>query len=169
MSRPLAFSTLLRSASCRSVSASRRVSSWWASARARAPSGAAASGSLSDRIGRIPTIIIGWIVYALVYLGFALSAHAALIWLFYGLYGVYYATNQGVIKAFLADLVPAGHRGRAFGIYGTAVGLATLLASAFAGFLWDHIGPQAPFYFGVALALAAVLSLAAFSKQLKVA
>ncbi len=126
-------------------------------------------GSLSDRIGRIPTIIIGWIVYALVYLGFALSAHAALIWLFYGLYGVYYATNQGVIKAFLADLVPAGHRGRAFGIYGTAVGLATLAASAFAGFLWDHVGPEAPFCFGVIAAAVAIIVLAASARRLEAA
>ena len=124
-------------------------------------------GSLSDRIGRVPTIIIGWIVYALVYLGFAFAAHAALIWFFYGLYGIYYATNRGVIKAFLADLVPAGHRGRAFGIYGTAVGLATLFASSFAGFLWDRVGSQAPFCFGVAAAAAAIIALAAFSKKLR--
>ncbi len=126
-------------------------------------------GSLSDRIGRVPTIIIGWIVYAVVYLGFALAAHAILIWFLYGLYGIYYATNRGVIKAFLADIVSPDHRGRAFGIYGTAVGLATLAASVTAGFLWDHIGPQAPFYFGVVVAVAAIISLAAFSKQLKAA
>lgn len=124
-------------------------------------------GSLSDRIGRIPTIMIGWSAYALVYLGFALANHAILIWFLYAFYGIYYATSQGVIKAFLADTVGFDHRGRAFGIYGTTVGLATLLASFFAGFLWDHIGPQAPFYFGAAVALAAVIALALYSKRLK--
>jgi MFS family permease len=126
-------------------------------------------GSLSDRIGRVPTIVIGWIVYAVVYLGFALAANALLVWFLYGLYGIYYATNRGVVKAFLADMVGQDHRGRAFGIYGTAVGLATLAASVAAGLLWDHIGPQAPFYFGAAVAAASIIALSAFSKRLNVA
>jgi MFS family permease len=123
-------------------------------------------GSLSDRIGRIPTMLIGWSAYALVYLGFALASQALAIWFLYGFYGIYYAANLGVAKAFLADMVHEGHRGRAFGIYGTTVGLATLPASFFAGFLWDHIGPQAPFYFGAAIAAIAAALLLIFSKRL---
>ncbi|HUZ93263.1 MAG TPA: MFS transporter [Candidatus Paceibacterota bacterium] len=123
-------------------------------------------GSLSDRIGRIPTMLIGWAAYALVYLGFALASHAYLIWLLYGSYGIYYAANLGVAKAFLADIVGPGNRGKAFGIYGTAVGLATLPASFFAGFLWDKFGPQYPFYFGAAMAAIAAIVLLAFSKKL---
>lgn len=126
-------------------------------------------GSLSDRIGRVPTIIIGWLAYTLVYLGFALAAHVVIVWFLYGFYGIYYATSQGVVKAFLADIVGSGYRGRAFGIYGMTVGLATLLASFFAGFLWDHIGPQAPFYFGAAVAVVAVVVLSSFSKRLRTA
>jgi MFS family permease len=126
-------------------------------------------GSLSDRIGRIKTIFIGWSAYALVYLGFASASHAYIIWFLYAFYGVYYAANLGVAKAFLADMVHPDHRGRAFGIYGTSVGLATLPASFFAGFLWDHIGPQAPFYFGAGVAAAAAVLLLAFSKRLKTA
>lgn len=123
-------------------------------------------GSLSDRIGRIPTMLIGWSAYALVYLGFALAAHATTIWFLYAFYGIYYATNQGVAKALLADMVGSGHRGRAFGIYGTTIGLATLPASFFAGFLWDHFGASAPFYFGASMALAAAAILALFAKRL---
>jgi MFS family permease len=63
-------------------------------------------------------------------------------------------------------MVHEGHRGRAFGIYGTTVGLATLPASFFAGFLWDHFGPQAPFYFGAAIAAVAAVLLLIFSKRL---
>ncbi len=124
-------------------------------------------GSLSDKIGRIPTMLIGWFAYALVYLGFALSAHASLIWLLYGFYGVYYATNEGVAKAFLADMVETEYRGRAFGIYGTTIGLATLPASFFAGFLWDKFGPQMPFYFGAVMAAIAAILLFLFSRHLK--
>lgn len=126
-------------------------------------------GSLSDKIGRIPTLLIGWAAYALVYLGFALAAHPSLVWLLYGLYGVYYATSEGVAKAFLADIVSPEYRGRAFGIYGTSVGLATLPASFAAGFLWDKFGPQAPFYFGAGTAAAAAVLLALFFRRMSYA
>lgn len=126
-------------------------------------------GSLSDRIGRIPTIIIGWVAYALVYLGFALATHSLEIWFLYGFYGIYYAIDQGVNKALLADMVGSGNRGKAFGIYGMTIGLATLPASLIAGFLWDRIGPQAPFYFGAAMAMAAAIALVLCSKRLRTA
>ncbi len=125
-------------------------------------------GSLSDKIGRVPTILISWLAYVLVYLGFAVSTHSLSVWLLYGLYGIYYAANLGVAKAFLADMVGADHRGKAFGIYGTAVGLATLPASFLAGFLWDKFGPQAPFYFGAGMASLATFLLFVFSKSLSV-
>jgi MFS family permease len=124
-------------------------------------------GSLSDKIGRIPTMLIGWSAYALVYLGFAFASHAYMIWFLYAFYGVYYAANLGVAKALLADMVGFDHRGRAFGIYGTSVGLATLPASFFAGFLWDRLGPQAPFLFGAIIAVTAAILLTMFSKRLK--
>lgn len=124
-------------------------------------------GSLSDRIGRIPTILIGWFTYALVYFGFALASHASVVWLLYGAYGIYYATSEGVARAFLADIVGPEHRGRAFGIYGTAIGVAILPASFFAGFLWDKFGPQAPFYFGASVAAIAAIFLLLFSSRLK--
>ncbi len=123
-------------------------------------------GSLSDKIGRIPTLLIGWIAYALVYAGFALATDALHVWLLYGLYGIYYATSEGVAKAFLADIVSSGHRGKAFGIYGTAIGIATLPASVMAGFLWDKFGPQAPFFFGAVIAALAAIFLIAASKKL---
>jgi MFS family permease len=126
-------------------------------------------GSLSDKIGRIPTMLIGWSAYALVYLGFAFAFHAYMIWFLYGFYGIYYAANLGVAKAFLADIVGADHRGRAFGIYGTAIGLATLPASFFAGFLWDKFGPQYPFCFGAIMAAIAAVLLLLFSKKFKTA
>lgn len=128
--------------------------------------GAVPFGLLSDKIGRVKTILIGWGVYALVYAGFALASSSLAIWLLYGLYGIYYATSEGVAKAFLADMVASGHRGKAFGIYGTTIGITTLPASFFAGFLWDKLGPQAPFFFGAIIASAAAVCLMVFSKKL---
>ncbi len=126
-------------------------------------------GSLSDKIGRVPTVLIGWTTYALVYVGFGLAIHPTAIWFLYALYGIYYAANFGVVKALLADMVGIEHRGRAFGIYGTVIGLATFPASLFAGLLWDRIGPHAPFYFGAVMAGIATILLLSFSRKLKTA
>ena len=123
-------------------------------------------GSLSDRIGRIPTMLIGWSAFVLVYLGFGLASSPYMIWFLYAFYGIYYATSEGVAKALLTDIVGAGHRGRAFGLYGTAVGVAGLPASFFAGYLWDRFGPQVPFLFGAAMAALAAILLLLFSKRL---
>lgn len=119
-------------------------------------------GSLSDKIGREKVIFVGWLAYALAYLGFGLVQHPLLIWLLFGFYGVYYATTEGVAKALIADLVSAEHRGKAYGIYNAAVGLVTLPASVIAGFLWDKVNPAAPFLFGAAIAVIAAFALFIF-------
>ena len=105
-------------------------------------------GSLSDRIGREKVIILGWAAYAIAYVGFALAKTSLEIWIIFAFYGLYYATTEGVAKAFVADIVEPSHRGRAYGVYNMTVGVLTLPASVIAGFLWDKINPATPFYFG---------------------
>jgi MFS family permease len=119
-------------------------------------------GSLSDRIGREKVILLGWFAYALAYLGFALADATWQVWALYAFYGLYYATTEGVAKALVADMVEAAHRGRAYGIYNTALGLISLPASFVAGYLWDKVAPATPFYFGAALALGASILLFVF-------
>lgn len=113
-------------------------------------------GSLSDRIGREKVIILGWFAYAVVYLGFAVANAQYQIWFLFAFYGLYFATTEGVAKAFVADMVSPDHRGRAYGIYNTAIGLVALPASFIAGFLWDKVSPAAPFFFGSAMAFLAL-------------
>jgi MFS family permease len=119
-------------------------------------------GSLSDRIGREKVIILGWVAYALAYLGFALAAQAYQIWLLFAFYGVYYATTEGVAKALIADLVVSEHRGKAYGIYNSVIGLIALPASVIAGFLWDAVSVSAPFFFGAVMAGIATILLLIF-------
>jgi MFS family permease len=121
------------------------------------------AGALSDRIGRRRLILFGWVVYGLIYLGFALAQTGAAVWVLFGLYGVFYALTEGSAKALVADLVPDEKRGTAYGLYSAGVGLAALPASLIAGILWQGIGswqgfgPAAPFIFGMGMALAAGL------------
>ena len=73
------------------------------------------AGSLSDRIGRKRLIMGGWLVYAAIYLGFALAQTAWHVWLLYAVYGLYYGLAYGTANALVADLVPENLRGTAYG------------------------------------------------------
>jgi MFS family permease len=127
-------------------------------------------GILSDKIGRRRMILFGWLLYALIYMGFALSKTGGGIWALFGLYGVYYAFTEGSGKALIADLVPDEKRGTAYGLYAMAVGLSALPASAIAGVLWQGVGAwtgfgaPAPFFFGAGMSLLAGLLFWKFVK-----
>jgi MFS family permease len=123
------------------------------------------AGVLSDRLGRRKVIAIGWTVYALVYLGFAVSGSVWHMWVLFAAYGIYYGIVEGVAKAFVADLVPAERRGTAYGYYQGVVGLTLLPASVLAGWLWDTVSPAAPFYLGAGLAFIAMLGLLCLLKE----
>jgi MFS family permease len=74
-------------------------------------------GALSDKVGRRKLIIGGWLMYGLVYLGFALAQAGWQVWMSFGLYRIYYAATEGVAKALVADLVPDAQRGTAYGLF----------------------------------------------------
>jgi len=117
------------------------------------------AGRLSDKLGRRWVITLGWFIYTLAYLGFALASSLWQIWLLFAAYGIYYGIVEGVARAFVADLVPAEKRGTAYGLYHGVVGLTLLPASLIAGWLWDAVNPAAPFYFGAGLAFLAMLGI----------
>jgi MFS family permease len=118
-------------------------------------------GALSDRIGRRPTLIMGWMLYAAVYVGFALADRAWHAWALFAVYGVFFGLTEGSERALIADLVALERRGTAFGWYNLAIGLGALPASLLFGFVWDRAGPATAFTMGASLALAAALGLVA--------
>jgi len=122
-------------------------------------------GVLSDKLGRRRILALGWLIYGLVYLGFALATDIWQIWLLFAAYGVYYGTTQGVASAFIADLVPAERRGSAYGLFQGITGLALLPASILAGWLWKAVNPAATFYLGAGLALLAVTGILILVKE----
>lgn len=124
---------------------------------------ATSAGRLSDRLGRPRTLALGLGVFAAVYLGFALAHSRAALWALWMSYGVYGAMTEGVAKAFVADLTPAGSRASAMGVFQGGGGLLAFAASAAAGLLWTHVSPAAPFLLGAAGAgLSAALFLLVF-------
>ncbi len=126
----------------------------------------APAGALSDRIERSKIIIGGWLMYAVVYLGFALADSAWQVFVLYALYGVYYGVAYGTTKALVADLVPEDLRGTAYGTYNAVLSIISFPASVIAGVLWQGVGAwegfgaAAPFWFGAMMALLGALLLA---------
>jgi MFS family permease len=118
------------------------------------------AGALSDRVGRRPLIVAGWMLYAAVYAGFSLATDAWHAWALFGVYGAVFGLTEGTEKALVADLVPAMRRGTAFGWYQATVGVAALPASIVFGVVWDRFGSTVAFGMGAGLALVAALIMA---------
>lgn len=116
-------------------------------------------GVASDRLGRRPVLIAGWVLYAAVYLGFALAPGPGALIALLILYGVYYGLTEGAAKALVADLVESERRATAFGVYHGAIGLAALPASLLFGALWSAFGPIVALGVGSGLAFVASLGL----------
>ncbi|NIQ37597.1 MAG: MFS transporter [Proteobacteria bacterium] len=116
-------------------------------------------GMLSDRVGRKRVIFWSFLFYGLVYLGFAVAARPLHVWLLFALYGVYYGFSEGVLRAYVADLVPSRVRGTAYGVFHTATGTMAFPASLVMGILWHKFGAPWAFVFGAVLALISALLL----------
>ena len=121
------------------------------------------SGVLSDKIGRVNVIRLGWFIYAITYVGFALAKLPWHIWVLYIIYGVYYSTTEGVAKSLVVHLVDENRRGTAFGLYNASVGLLAIPASTIAGILWDKVSPSAPFFFGAICSILAIILITMFN------
>jgi MFS family permease len=120
------------------------------------------SGGLSDRFGRRPLILGGWLVYALVYIGFAVASVQWHAWALFVVYGLYFGMSEGAEKALVADLAPAARRGVAFGWFNAAVGVAALPASIIFGVVWDAYGAPVAFVMGASISLVACVLFALF-------
>jgi MFS family permease len=119
------------------------------------------AGVLSDQLGRWRIIAVGWVIYAGVYVGFAVlpASQAWGLWPLMAFYGVYMALTDGVGKALIADHAPAEKRGTAMGIFYALTGLTTLGSSVLAGVVWDRVGPAMAFMVGGGFAVLALLGL----------
>ncbi len=119
------------------------------------------SGALSDKIGRKPVIAMSFGLFALTCMTMAIADSLILLAGGFAMFGLYKGSSEGVLKAFVVDVVPKDLRGTALGAFHTAVGVVMLPGGIIAGLLWDEVGAWATFSFGALMAaLATVLLLA---------
>ena len=123
-------------------------------------------GDLSDKVGRRNLIFSGWILYALVYAGFAFVNAEWQAWTLFLIYGVFFGLTEGVEKALVADLVPKEKRGTAFGFYNLAFSITVFPASIVFGGIWNAVdrywngyGASAAFLTSAAISICAAFLL----------
>ncbi|HSK72247.1 MAG TPA: MFS transporter [Pyrinomonadaceae bacterium] len=110
-------------------------------------------GDLSDRIGRKTMIVSGWVIYALVYAGFAFVETEWQAWILFIIYGAYFGFTEGAEKALVTDLVEPEKRGTAFGFYNLAFSVTVLPASLLFGALWTQFGAATAFLFSAVISI----------------
>jgi MFS family permease len=117
------------------------------------------AGSLADRIGARRVYGVGLLIFAAVYIAFAMINDPIWVWVIFPIYGIYIAFTDGVSKAYISQYIDEKESGTYFGIYQTGIALSAFFASFFSGILWTQFGPQATFFYGAAMAILAFLAL----------
>ncbi len=117
-------------------------------------------GKLADRVGRRFVLILAYLLWGLMCVGFIYSSEYLGIIFLFVVYGLYRGAFEPVQKTFVSELSPIEHRASLLGAFQMTVGLCALPASLIAGLLWDTFGGRAPFYFSLGLtSLTVVLML----------
>lgn len=113
-------------------------------------------GAGVDKFGPKPFILIGWFVYGVIYLLFAVATNAWQAWAIFLGYALFYGLTEPAEKTLVAALAPE-RKGLAFGWFNFAIGVSTLPASLLFGGLYQTFGPIVAFGTGATLALVASL------------
>lgn len=116
-------------------------------------------GDMADRIPRVRLIAVGWLIYALVYVGLGRAGASWQVWVLFMVYGIFYGLTEPVEKALVKDLVRPDQRGRAYGAYNFVVGVTSLPAGLLTGAVWHAWGPARALELGAALAGVAGVAL----------
>jgi MFS family permease len=107
-------------------------------------------------------------LFAAVYLGFSFNENTLMVFVLFGLYGIYAGATEGIAKAWISNLAPATKTATALGLLGSLQSMATLAASTLAGWIWETNGSKTVFLLAAVLALLTIpllLSIEAAKKE----
>jgi len=116
-------------------------------------------GKLADIIGRKEVMIVSYIIWASICVGFILAQSLIGVVFLFILYGLHKAAIEPVQKTLVSELSPESLRASMLGAFQLVVGLCALPASAIAGILWISFGDLAPFTFSLVLSAVAIVML----------
>jgi len=125
-------------------------------------------GIISDRIGRQKGLVIGYGLFAVTCLGFAVFSSLPALVVLFALYGFTYAAIDAGQRAFVSDLSSPGLKATALGTFHTTTGISALVAGLAAGLLWQIIGPHATFIYGGVGGFSSALLLATLARRFHV-
>jgi MFS family permease len=114
------------------------------------------AGIVSDRVGRKPVIMAGYLMFGLLSAGLTVVTGSAVLPVFFAAYGIFFAFIDGAQRAFIVDMAPPDLKATALGTFHTAIGLVALPGGFIAGMLWDVYSPAHTFLFGAILAALAL-------------
>ena len=117
------------------------------------------AGRWSDRVSRRHILALGMGVLVAADVALAMAEGWGLLFAGIALWGLHMGLTQGLLASLVTDTAPAAWRGTAFGVFNLVSGVALLLASALAGWLWDRAGPAATFWMGAGWAGVAALAI----------
>ncbi len=104
-------------------------------------------GKIADKIEKKWIIVFGLFIYSFVYFSFTIVKSNYTIYILFAFYGLYAATTESVIKAFISNTAPQNEQGAALGLFASLQSLIIMLASFIAGFIWKYYGSQVVFWF----------------------
>jgi MFS family permease len=121
------------------------------------------AGILSDRVGRKPVVLIGYVAFIGMATLLVFSNALFVLVIAFILYGLEYGMAEGTQRALVADFAPPDIKATVLGAYHTSVGTVKLASGLVAGFLWVAFAPTATFAFGAITATFAAVALSLWS------
>ncbi len=122
-------------------------------------------GILADKLGLKKIFLLGLLIFAIVYAGFAFNNNLTLFFVLFALYGLYAAATEGISKAWISNMVDKSETATAIGTYAGFQSIAALLASSICGLLWYNFGAVATFLITAAVTLMVIIYLTAYKVQ----
>jgi len=116
-------------------------------------------GILADKWGSKRIFLAGLVLFIIVYAGFAVTNTAWIIYILFGLYGIYAAATEGIAKAWISNLAHDKNTGTALGCFNSLQSLAAFSASVLAGIVWQWQGSETVFLMAALLALVSFVFL----------
>jgi MFS family permease len=116
-------------------------------------------GKLSDRMSHTKLLALGLVILIAADLVLAINDHWLVVVTGVALWGVHLGITQGLLARMVADSAPADLRGTAYGFFNLMSGIALLIASAMAGWLWDQFGSAFTFYAGAGFCVVTLVGL----------